>query len=194
MQSENDPPTLDYRTPNPAFEGVTIKYFEDGFCIGLPTPPNPVPRVVAHSVGTFVADAAPYAILVLFLFGISRILLIFKHIPWQIFAIIAIILTVGIVNGWTIIRDRRRTPEIKLTTDTLSIRYFFIPSGNLIAIDLARSQIYDVKYVTHSGNLVIRCHHQEMSQFCPSSDPIVLQWIADRIREALKLSSHSTPE
>lgn len=203
---ENDPPILDYRAPNRTPQGLTLEYFQGGLRITLPTPPNPIPQQIVEFVGEFVgmciAELAPYALIGFLLFGIGATFKLFRFYasllsedtPWQIYGIIGIGLVLSIVHMWKTIRDRRKPPEIELTSDKLSIRWIGIQSGKLAKFILPRSQIYDVKYAEHSGNLVIRCHGHEILESRPVSDPIILQWIAAELREALHLSKATTPE
>jgi len=48
-----------------------------------------------------------------------------------------------------------------------------------------RADVYDVKFVRHSGNLVVRVHGQEILEVRPSDDPAILEWLADTLHRAL---------
>jgi hypothetical protein len=50
-----------------------------------------------------------------------------------------------------------------------------------------RAAVYEVKYVSHSGNLVVKARGHEMIECRPVRRPEALEWIAARIREALGL-------
>lgn len=52
---------------------------------------------------------------------------------------------------------------------------------------LPREGIYDVKYVAHSGHLVIRIRGRELIETRPLPDPRLLQWLATELRAALSL-------
>jgi hypothetical protein len=56
-----------------------------------------------------------------------------------------------------------------------------------LKLTFARAAVYDVQYVAHSGNLVVRIHGSEMLEIRPSRDPRVLTWIAQELRRALGL-------
>jgi hypothetical protein len=48
-----------------------------------------------------------------------------------------------------------------------------------------RGDIREIKYVFHSGQLVIHATGHEMIEVRPAKDPVALQWIAGQLREAL---------
>ena len=75
---------------------------------------------------------------------------------------------------------------IEVTASDLILTNILVEDENNV-ITRPRSQIYDVKYIGHSGNLVIRCHTANMIECRPVTNPIVLQWLAGVLREALQL-------
>jgi hypothetical protein len=52
---------------------------------------------------------------------------------------------------------------------------------------VARGEVYDIRYVEHSGNIVVRAHRREMVEFRPSADDRIVRWIAAELRRALGL-------
>ena len=192
---DRPPPILDYGIANAVPQGLTIEPIPGGLRITLPTPPNPIPGQVVEVISTGLVELSPYLMIGFFVLGIGATMhlvrfwaiLLFRDIPWQLYGFVGICAVLAIVHIWTLVRDRRRPSAIELTADTLRIRCFDAAGEKLRKISLARSQIYDVKFVPHSGNLVIRCHTENMIECRPIADPIVLQWIADVLREALHL-------
>ena len=60
--------------------------------------------------------------------------------------------------------------------------------GAVQDVERARDAVYEVKYVAHSGNLVIRARGRDIIDFRPVDNPAALEWIAGLLREALGLS------
>jgi hypothetical protein len=108
---------------------------------------------------------------------------------------VAAVAVAGVVV-WTVVK--RRATVIELTADALRLenirpalsedppfpRKFVIP----------RKDIYDLKFVTHSGNLFIRARGREMLEFRPINDAPTLRWIADELRRALGWSAAGARE
>ena len=51
------------------------------------------------------------------------------------------------------------------------------------------SEVHDLHFVPHSGNIVVRVYGEEMIEFQPSPSPEVNLWVADELRRALGLSA-----
>jgi hypothetical protein len=84
------------------------------------------------------------------------------------------------------IRRAFRPMIIEVTATTLSLLNVEI-DGHPQDLLHPRDQVYDVRYVQHSGNVVIRVHGQEMIDCRPFKDPRMLQWLADVLCQALEL-------
>jgi hypothetical protein len=87
-----------------------------------------------------------------------------------------------------ILRKRLAKPLIiDLTADELVLRNVLSQQREEIRMKCRyrRSDVYDVKYVSHSGNIVIHAHHHELLELRPINDARVLEWIARTLREAL---------
>jgi hypothetical protein len=52
-------------------------------------------------------------------------------------------------------------------------------------LNYPRAQVYDVQYVPHSRNIVLRVHGSEMMEFRPTQSPDLNRWIAQQLRRAL---------
>jgi hypothetical protein len=50
-----------------------------------------------------------------------------------------------------------------------------------------RKDIYDVRFIEHSGNLFIRAHGHEIIDIRPFHDPRILRWLAQTLHQALEL-------
>lgn len=57
-----------------------------------------------------------------------------------------------------------------------------------------RDRIRDVKFVSHSGNLVVRAHGQEMFDEHLHDDLRVTAWIVERLRRHLTLEADGSPQ
>ena len=57
--------------------------------------------------------------------------------------------------------------------------------GKTGLMDRPRGAVYEVKAVSHSGNLFIKAHGHDFIERRPHRDPKVVQWIADRLNDEL---------
>lgn len=103
--------------------------------------------------------------------GLSPVVGISLHLAWEF---------------WKFPLSSAKPRSIELKSTALVLINILMEDEKMV-VTRPRSQIYDVKYVPHSGNLVVRCHSENMIECRPIADPIVLQWIADVLREALHL-------
>ena len=79
-----------------------------------------------------------------------------------------------------------RAMVIEVNEDSLS--FLNTPMGDQRRdVVLPRRDVYAVKYVGHSGNLVVRAHGHEMLDWRPFRSPHMLEYVARLIREALGL-------
>ena len=101
--------------------------------------------------------------------------------------------TVTIVSASIIAHRRRRTGVIEITSDSFRIDNMLPllspdPQRATPALRFARTDVYSVNFVEHSGRLVIHIHGHEMIEFKPSRDPHVSRWLAQELRRGLGLS------
>ena len=75
---------------------------------------------------------------------------------------------------------------IELTATTLSLLNVDL-NGRPLDLIRPRKDIYDVRFIEHSGNLFIRAHGHEIIDFRPFHDPRILRWLADTLRQMLDL-------
>ena len=127
--------------------------------------------VTVFSMGTALLMWAGVRGFLLVLAGLSPLVGISLHLGWVF---------------WKFPFRSAKPRSIELTTTVLILVNILMEEEKTV-VTRSRSQIYDVKFVPHSGNLVIRCHTENMIECRPIADPIVLQWIADVLREALHL-------
>jgi hypothetical protein len=79
-----------------------------------------------------------------------------------------------------------RPAVFEVSGRSLSLRNVYC-DNQVRDFDRPRDAVYEVKYVSHSGNLMIRARGHELIDFRPVKDPAALQWIAGVLREALGL-------
>jgi hypothetical protein len=203
-----DPPILDYGTGS-APTGVTIETLPDGMRITFPKPPDPIPRQVARGVGeffaTFLAEFGVYLVPAVFLFGFGMTLKFvrfwavmilrdaLREYPWQFYSFLCICVAAAAIHIGKFVHHRHVTPELELTADALRGRYFQAELAMLVKFSLPRARIHEVKYVSHSGNLVIRAHGREMVEWRPTEDAQTLRFVAARLRQALGLPQPVEP-
>ncbi|HEV8292674.1 MAG TPA: hypothetical protein VGP94_12160 [Tepidisphaeraceae bacterium] len=84
------------------------------------------------------------------------------------------------------IRRAFRPMTIEVTATSLSLLNAEI-DGRPQDITHPRHDVYDVRYVSHSNNVAIRVHGQELIELCPFKDPRMQQWLADTLVQALRL-------
>ena len=84
---------------------------------------------------------------------------------------------------------RDRPLIIEVTSSIVAIRNLDADGeGQYYDLLRPRDAVYEVKFVAHSGNLVIRAKGHEMIDCHLFSDPRTTQWAADVLREALGLT------
>jgi len=94
---------------------------------------------------------------------------------------------IAVLIGW----QWRRPGFIELTPLHLrlrNIRLYQLPqnSGARAAdVRYPRDLVYDIHYVSHSGNIVIHVRGYEMIELRPSPDPHTVRWIAEGLSAAL---------
>ena len=80
---------------------------------------------------------------------------------------------------------------VELNLDSLTLRNY-APPGEEDPVR-PRDQVYEVKFIPHSGNLVIHSRNMEMIEFRPCPDAAVLRWMADTLTAALNDAPFVTP-
>ena len=56
-------------------------------------------------------------------------------------------------------------------------------------LDRPRRDLYEVRFVGHSGNLFIRAHGHQIIDCRPHRDPKVVEWIAEELNRLLGLNT-----
>jgi hypothetical protein len=151
----------------PARNGITYGQTADGFLITIQIP---IWRRAAA-----LATALP--LVVLFLTNIFVAIVVF-----------AVIIIAAVVR-----QQFTRPTVIELTADELVIQNLL---GATADYRVPRDAVYDVRYVSHSGNIVIHARGQEMLEFRPVGDCELLKWLAETIQTHLAppLASAAGPE
>jgi hypothetical protein len=90
----------------------------------------------------------------------------------------------GVLVVAAVRKIRHPTTTIRVDADALSIEDFHSWS-EVVTLQFPRAGVYDVRYIEHSGNLLIRAHGQQLFDGRPINDPLVLREIAASIRAAL---------
>jgi len=85
-----------------------------------------------------------------------------------------------------IIRGAFRPRIIEVTATTLSLLNIDI-NGRPEDMIRPRQDVYEVRFVEHSGNLFIRTRGHEIIDCRPFHDPRILRWLADTLRKTLGL-------
>jgi hypothetical protein len=92
-----------------------------------------------------------------------------------------------VVAGLALVVFRNRLGRpIVIELDARELRFRNVAPGEAQS-DWAcpRADVYDVKYVRHSGNLVVRIRGREMFEVRPSDDPAIVAWLAETLNRAL---------
>jgi hypothetical protein len=90
-----------------------------------------------------------------------------------------------------IIRGAFKPTIIELTATTLSFLNVDL-NGRPVDLIRARKDVYDLRFIEHSGNLFVRAHGQEIIDFRPFHDPRILRWLADALVATMKLNQASS--
>ena len=61
----------------------------------------------------------------------------------------------------------------------------FFADAESMTLIRPRDKIYEIKYVSHSGNLVIRTHGMDMIDIRPFHNVELMKWLTDELRQAL---------
>jgi hypothetical protein len=159
-----NPPSLSYAAA-PAREGIILEELPDGVRIIKPPehPTNPAVIVILILL-------SPLILVVL-------LLLLIGGGDW--FAL------------YRTIRSAGKPLIIEVTGGILAIRNIVIDGDVQPDITRPRDKVYEVKFVSHSGNLFIRAHGHEIIDCRPFDDPLVVQWVAQVLRAALGLEAAS---
>jgi hypothetical protein len=177
----------------PDRDGLVLEPTEDGVRITLPE--------IQFNPANFFAT-----IIILFLFVVVMSITIWWPILFWLYEFLQIIRknplvflpgALALIFGlWAVPKTMRRPPiprTIEVTAEALIFTNVMIEEEQTI-ITRPRREIYDVRYVSHSGNLVVHCHKMNMVECRPVRDPIVMKWIAAVLREALCLQTAPTTE
>jgi hypothetical protein len=85
----------------------------------------------------------------------------------------------------------RRPMRIDVTPDALVLEnvmpFMSTEMAAARVMRYPRHKVYDVQFVGHSGNVIIRVRDNEMIEFSPSTDPRLKSWLAQELRRALGL-------
>jgi len=169
-------PLLDY-ADLPTRHGIEYEIRPDGVSFILPPAPfwkRPEIIVAAVVILLLALNNMPSAMRV----GVGEVI---SNVVT--FSFVGLILVVGL---WTL----RVTRRIELTPDALLLENIApVMWSDPIPRQLryARENVYDVQFIRHSGNLIIRVHGSEMIEFSPSNDPRVKEWMAAELRRTLGL-------
>lgn len=163
----------------PAQFGITCEYRSDGVLIRIPQHIPPSARLLLF----FALACFPFLAMVLptmRTMGSSRDLLIVLAISIGGSGLVIIAASV-----WPRRATRWAKPiEIELNIAWLIVRNLE-PGGPLSDRQLPRDQVYEIKYVPHSGHLVIRAHGCEMIDFRPVDSDRAMRWVAETLQAAL---------
>jgi len=173
----------------------------DGVRILFPLPANPIPRHVLQGVasvfGEFFVHFGVYIVGAIVLFGIGMTISLIRYwvgmavrdAPWQIYAIMLIGAGAAGIHFWTLRRHRHKSPSLELTRDALRIEFLMHEPApaKWFRKSYARASIYEVKFVEHSGNLVIRARGHEMLELCLTANRDLHREAAEILRNALSL-------
>lgn len=170
-------------------EPITLQYaavpaWDD--IIYEPTPGG-VRITLRHGGSVIVASIVAAFLLMLlvipvFILGWRQVLLALGVVG-EVLAVIVYAI-VGTVVG---VLKQTKPTVIEVTADALVFRNVFVQEG--YEVIRPRSEVYDVKYVTHSRNLVVRCHTMNMIDCRPVRDEATLRWLAEVLREAMGIKS-----
>jgi hypothetical protein len=139
--------------------GLIVEPLPDG--IRITRPPN---RSAAIFLLVFLLLISPLALVCLFIAGVSDA---FK-LPFKI------------------IRSNFKPMIIELTATTLSLLNVEL-NGRPLDLIRARKDIYDVRFIEHSGNLFIRAHGQEIIDLRLFHDLRLMRWLSDTLVQAMKI-------
>lgn len=161
--------------------GLTVERTPDGVRIEFPR------GMMAPIWGAFAVIFVIGSILLLLFRLQSNFWILTALAAWPLWAWLAVeAIAVVIATAWREVRYRRVVPALELNAHALIVRRL-IPNDSKPERLLPRSKVYEVKYVSHSGKLVIRCRGEEMIELRPMRDPIVLSYVADVLHESLEL-------
>jgi hypothetical protein len=159
VPTDQPPPTLQYAALPPGI-GLIIEPLPDG--IRITRPPN-------RSLATFLL------VLLLLLSPLALLLILISADP-EAFRL-----------PIRVIRSAFKPMIIELTATTLSLLNVDL-NGRPLDLVRPRKDVYDVRFIEHSGNLFIRAHGHEIIDIRPFHDPRILRWIAQTLRQTLGIS------
>ena len=151
----------------PARNGITYGQTPDGFLITIQIPIWKRAAALAFSL----------PLVVLFMTNIFVASIVF---------LVIIILAVA--------RQKFTRPTvIELTADEFIIQNLL---GAAADYRVPREAVYDVRYVSHSGNIVVHARGQQLLEFRPMNDAALLKWLAETIQSHLAppLAVAASPE
>jgi hypothetical protein len=156
---KNDqPPLLQYADMPPGI-GLIIEPLSDGVRIT-----RPANRGAAIALLVFLLLISPLGLLLIFLSGDPD----------------------GLRLPIRIIRGAFKPTIIEVTATTLSLLNVEL-NGRPFDLIRARKDVYDVRFIEHSGNLFIRAHGQEIIDFRPFHDRRILGRLAETLRKELRM-------
>jgi hypothetical protein len=101
---------------------------------------------------------------------------------------------VGVWAGLLVYRSRAPI-RVEITRDRVAVVGWKPPTGDDDPFgstpDWPRGDVYQVRYVAHSGAIVIRVRDRELFEFRPLPDPHALRWIAEELCRELGLRDES---
>ena len=156
---QTPPPLLQY-ADMPAGMGIILEPLSDG--VRITRPPS-------H------AEATALLILALVFSPLIILLVFFAQSPDPI------------THSIRAIRRKFRPTIIEVTPTTLSMLNVEMDGAGPKDITHPRADVYDVRYVSHSNNVVVRIHGQEMVELHPFKDPRMQRWLANTLVQALRL-------
>jgi len=157
--TQNQPPLLQY-ADLPIRIGIIVDPLPDGIRITQP----PVPGV-----------------------GIVLVILLVLVSPLWLLLIVMSADPDAVTTPIRAIRRTFRPMIIEITATTVSLMNVDLENSSKCDLVHPRKDVYDVRYVGHSNNVVIRVHGQEMIELRPFKDPRMQQWLADVLVQALRL-------
>jgi hypothetical protein len=167
----------------PARDGLVLETSEHGVRITLPT----IRFNATHFASTLFIIVISIAIPVL-RWGHGFVMFLVQN-PLVVMPSILIFA----VSFWAVPKMMRKAEmprTIEVTAESLVLTNILVEEEQTI-ITRPRGEVYDIRYVAHSGNLVIHCHKMNMVECRPVRDPIVLKWIAAVLRDAMALPDGS---
>jgi hypothetical protein len=161
----------------PARKGIIFE--RDGGCVRFIIPPSRWWRF-AESIG----------ITAIALFVLTQLLPSYLASRSRGFVIVAAFVVIGGIVA--ILQRLRRDPTIIIELGPERLRLHNIspvmsPDTTRIeqSLSYSRDRVYDIHYVDHSGNVIVRVRGEEMVEFRPSRDPRINRWIGEQMQAAL---------